>query len=135
MNDLAWAAGFFEGEGSVRISKPALRNWGSLCVDIPNTDESLVRFFGQWGGSVHFHPQQGRRRAYWRWRVSSRQAAAFLAEIRPYVRSERVLAKIDHGLAFQAQKQSNRSDEAYREDQWAAYWWMAELNARGVKGS
>lgn len=131
--ELAWAAGLFEGEGSVRISKPAARNWGSLNVDVPNTDEVLVRFFHErWGGSVSHHPAVLRRRGYWRWRIAAKQAATFLAAIRPYVVSERVAEKIDHGLAFQAQKQPNRSDEGYREDQWNAYWWMAHLNTRGA---
>lgn len=132
--ELSWAAGFFEGEGSVRISKPAARNWGSLAVDVPNTDEELVRWFAaRWGGSVSEHRAVGRRRRYWRWRISSKQAAIFLRAIRPYVVSARVAQRIDHGLAFQEQKEQRRSDEEYRQAQWEAYWWMAELNARGVQ--
>lgn len=132
--ELAWAAGFFEGEGSVRISKPTRRNWGSLLVDIPNTDPVLVHFFAnRWAGSVSEHAAVGRRNRYWRWRCASLQAAAFLTAIRPYVISPRVAEKIDHGLAFQAQKRPRDSSEAYREAQWIAYWWMAELNVRGVR--
>lgn len=132
--ELAWAAGLFEGEGSVRISKPAHRNWGSLNVDVPNTDEQIVRFFSErWYGSVHYHPGTGRRRGYWRWRSNALQAARFLTDIRPYVVTDRVATRIDHGLAFQAQKQRNRSDYEYGAAQWHFYWWMAELNFRGVR--
>jgi hypothetical protein len=132
--ELAWAAGLFEGEGSVRISKPAARNWGSLNVDVPNTDQSIVQFFyGRWGGSVREVPAQGNRRTYWRWRLAARQAVPFLEAIRPYLVTDRVRQRVDHGLAFQAQKRSRCSTESYREDQWNAYWWMAELNVRGVR--
>lgn len=131
--ELAWAAGLFEGEGSVRISKPALRNWGSLCVDIPNTDLQIVEFFAsRWVGSVKHYGESGRRREYWRWRSSSKNAAAFLADIRPYVQTDRVRERIGHALEFQAQK-AQRSDYDYAEAQWTAYWWMAELNIRGVR--
>lgn len=131
--ELAWAAGLFEGEGSVRISKPAARNWGSLNVDVPNTDEAIVRFFAdRWGGSIHYSAPSGRRRGYWRWRCAAKQAAEFLVVIRPYIVSPRVAQKIDHGLEFQQQKRKS-SDESYRQDQWEAYWWMAELNVRGVQ--
>jgi hypothetical protein len=132
--ELAWAAGFFEGEGSVRITKPALRNWGSLAVDVPNTDETLVRFFSErWGGSVHYQAAKGRRRGYWRWRCSAREAATFLREIRPFIVSPRVATRIDEGLEFQAQKRRGGHDEDYRREQWEAYWRMAELNVRGVQ--
>lgn len=136
MNDieLAWAAGLFEGEGSISISKPTHRNWGHLMADVPNTDDQIVRFFVErWGGVVQHHPSRGRRRAYWRWRTASRQAAAFLRDIRPFVITDRVKGRIDHGVAFQEQKRPTCSTEDYREAQWAAYWWMAELNLRGVQ--
>lgn len=136
LTGLAWAAGFFEGEGSVRVSRPAARNWGTLNVDVPNTDESVVRFFEQrWGGSVKHQPQGGRRRAVWRWRLAARQAVPFLEAIRPYLVSVKYRDRVDHALAFQAQKIATRANrsEAYRQAQWEAYWWMAELNVRGVR--
>lgn len=95
--------------------------------------KALVRFFVErWAGSVHYVAERGRRRGYWRWRIAAQQAASFLRAIRPFIVSPRVAAKIDHGLDFQAQKAQRRSDEAYRAEQWHAYWYMAELNARGV---
>lgn len=130
--ELAWAAGLFEGEGSVRISKPAARNWGSLNVDVPNTDQKIVQFFAtRFGGSTKHVPAKGKRRAYWRWRVASIEAAAFLTAIRPFVRTNRVREKIDVGLAYQRQKRASRFTEEYRQEQWEAYWWMRELNVRG----
>ena len=136
MIELAWVAGFFEGEGSVRISKPARRNLGSLTVDVPNTEVALIRPFERWGGSVSRYSPGGRRKSYWRWRAAATEAEAFLRVIRPYVISEKVREKIDLGLAFQAQKvQGNGSrGDAYREAQWVAYRRMAELNVRGVEG-
>jgi hypothetical protein len=49
--DLAWASGFFEGEGSILIRKPTLRNWGTLVVSVVNTDRVTVEWFHQrWRG-------------------------------------------------------------------------------------
>lgn len=133
--DLAWAAGLFEGEGSVRINKPARRNWGSLTASVVNTDREIVDFFqDRWPGyckaATGLRPEQ---RPAWVWVIAARQAAAFLEAIRPFVRSTRVRTKIAYGLEFQAQKLSGLAcrTQAYCEVQWNAYWWMAELNARG----
>lgn len=110
--ELAWAAGLFEGEGSVRISKPADRNWGSLNVDVPNTDREIVYFFAdRWGGSVHYTEQKGRRKGYWRWRLSSKQAEKFLAAIKPFILTSRVQERINHALLFHSSKSKREVGE------------------------
>jgi len=138
--ELAWAAGLFEGEGTIRISKPARRNWGTLGVSVVNTDREVVDYFqSRWPGYMKSATGLGpNRRPAWVWVIAARQAAAFLRDIRPFVVTARVLRKLDHGLWFQGQKRlgsykalSPDEREAYRGDQWNAYWWMAELNTRG----
>ena len=132
--ELAWAAGLFEGEGSIRINKPGRRNWGHLVASVVNTDRQVIDFFqARWPGycksATGLRPDQ---RPAWVWVIAARQAAAFLEAIRPHVVCDRVKRKLEHGLTFQAQKRvgGNYSEE-YRADQWNAYWWMAELNVRG----
>jgi hypothetical protein len=129
----AWAAGFFEGEGSVRINAFTGQNMGTLLVDLPNTDESAVRFFGdRWGGTVRFTPMEPPRRGYWRWRCASRQAAAFLHDVLPFMRTEKYRERARLGLAYQAQKRAGgRVPPEYRVAQQDFYERMKALNIRG----
>lgn len=134
--ELAWAAGLFEGEGTVRINKPGRRNWGHLAVSVVNTDRQVVEWFqSRWPGymkvATGMRPSQ---RQAWVWVTAAKRAATFLAAIRPFVVRDRVRERIDHGLDFQAQKRVGvraARDSQYAEDQWNAYWWMCELNVRG----
>jgi hypothetical protein len=137
--ELAWAAGLFEGEGSVRINKPTRRCCGALLASVVNTDIEVVQFFQERWPTRRLRSATGldveRTRPAWVWITAARRAAAFLQEIRPFVVRGIVKARIDHGLAFQAQKRSGvKKDDRYEqyiEDQWNAYWWMCELNQRG----
>lgn len=135
--ELAWAAGLFEGEGSIRINKPTRRNLGALIASVTNTDRDVVDFFqARWPG--YMKPARGLRpdqRPAWVWVIAARQAMAFLMAIEPYIVRRAVREKIEHGVTFQLEKSSrtpeNRSEE-YAERQWNAYWWMGVLNTRGV---
>lgn len=140
--ELAWAAGLFEGEGTVRINKPTRRNLGHLAVSVVNTDRQVVDFFqARWPGYMKAATglDPTRQRPAWVWCIAARKAADFLAAIRPFVVRDKVRVKIDHGIYFQGQKKpynaKRTAQEAYdyAEDQWCAYWWMCELNTRGVQ--
>lgn len=139
--ELAWAAGFFEGEGSVRINSATRRNHTALMALVPNTDESLVRFFlERWGGSIQGRAAQGRRRRFWRWTCSSRMAARFFRDILPYVVSPRIRAKIELALEFQLQKsRPGRQPEGDRAEyfgrQLEYFERMKVLNLRGPEGA
>lgn len=137
--EAAWAAGMFEGEGSVRLNKPTARNLGALLIDLPNTDESIVRWFHErWGGYFRRGVLAGNRKPYWRWRIASHVAASFLTAIYPHLRGEK-RARVALALEFQAQKLPSSSfnrDEQYRDRQWSYYERMKALNARGaVRGT
>ncbi len=133
--ELAWAAGFFEGEGSVRISKPAPRNWGSLLVDVPNCLPELVRFFAdRWGGSIAYYAAAGARRGYWRWRASSHMAARFLDQISPHLRSEKYQKRAWYGLAYQSHKVPRTQIEDLNEYELAQWWFYLEMRAMNVRG-
>jgi hypothetical protein len=137
--ELAWAAGLFEGEGTVRINKPSPRNWGALVVSVVNTDRQVLDWFqSRWPG--YMKPATGlgpNQRPAWVWTIAARQAAGFLRDILPYVVRDAVRAKIAHALEFQGQKRndtrsmSGADRYAYAEEQWCSYWWMGELNQRG----
>lgn len=135
---LAWMAGVFEGEGSIRISRPAPRNMGSLCVDLPNTDRTLIEpFQAMWGGSIKRYAQKPPQREYYRWRCSSRQAEEFLLSMWPLLGTEKYRGRCVVALDFQAQKRSgsdNRSPD-YAERQWTYYEAMKALNVRGISAT
>jgi hypothetical protein len=137
--ELAWAAGLFEGEGTVRINKPGVRNWGHVAVSVVNTDRQVVDWFqARWPG--YMRPATGLRedqRDAWVWVIAARRAIAFLEQIKPFVVRDAVREKISVAIDFQQQKRNDvrllsyEDRYSYAEQQWNAYWWMRVLNKRG----
>lgn len=134
--ELAWAAGLFEGEGTVRISSATRNGLGHLAVIISNTDLQVLEFFQQrWPG--YLKPMTGMRvdqRPAWQWAIAANKAATFLRAIAPFLITNRVKEKANVGLRFQEGKSRsslvNRTFE-YREAQWCDFMWMKQLNLRG----
>jgi hypothetical protein len=132
--ELAWAAGMFEGEGSVRVNVPTRRNLGALLVDIANTDAEIVAFFqARWPGYMRPVRGTGNRRDFYVWRAAALVAARFLNDVLPYLRTARVREKALLGLDFQAQKTSGaeRLTAEYAARQRDYYDRMKLLNRRG----
>jgi len=105
--DFAWAAGLFEGEGTVTLTTMGKgRGTNRLVVSVSNTDRQVTDFFQErWPGSKlreHFPVSSRRARRVWVWNLTSRRAEVFLRQIRPFIRTERVSAKI--ALALEAQE-------------------------------
>lgn len=130
-----WAAGLFEGEGTVTLSSAGRRGYTRLAVIVASTDPEIIKFFhDRWPGVVRsFRPRStARARQAFEWRLSGPRAAEFLCDIREYVRTGRVMAKIDLGLLSQAARIHGRSKPGAAEQQraWAAQ--MRVLNKRGV---
>lgn len=134
MSDLSWAAGVFEGEGSIRINVQTKRNNAHLVCDMVNTDIEIVSFFeDRWPAYFRMVRAQGNRRDFYRWRIAAVRAADFLDELLPSLRTARCLEKAHLALEFQAQKvitHENRSAE-YKARQRGYYERMAVLNRRG----
>lgn len=134
--DLAWVAGMFEGEGSIRINTPTRRNQGHLVVDMVNTDIECVAIFqANWPAYMRPVKAKGNRKDYYRYRAAALVAASFLVDVLPYLRTSRVRTKALLGLEFQTQKSKmsrvNRTPE-YLAAQLAYYHQMAALNVRGL---
>lgn len=79
--ELAYLAGFFDGEGSIGTAG------GSLCVRITNTYRpTLERFQRAFGGSIDVHNSGDEKtRLSWVWRVYGEKAQAVLVAIEPYL--------------------------------------------------
>ncbi len=140
--DLAWAAGIFEGEGSVRITKADGLHLPGLVVEVVNTDHQLLMWFqARWSGYLgekHHASARGQHwRPYWCWQLKARQAAAFLEYIQPYLKTDRVKRKVVLAREFQHQKVitgPGPRQAIYREAQTSFYCRMKVLNQRGVVG-
>lgn len=130
----AWAAGFFDGEGMVRINKATKRNLGALITEITQVDRKLLdALAGTWGGNVRaYASMRADQRQPWRWTLAANQALAFLTDIEPFVLSERNLARIALAREFQAGAKGGRATDEYIEWRFTCYMRMRELNARGV---
>jgi hypothetical protein len=105
-HDLAWAAGLFEGEGSISPRKTAAPHLWQLALT--STDEDVVRTFCEVIGSGRVYGPYGyvngtsRRRdhhkPYWRWSVSDQLGIEAVAGLlRPYL-FERRRARLDECL-------------------------------------
>lgn len=136
-DDLAWAAGLFEGEGTVTI---AVRNSDAtfrvVCI-VGNTDREIIEFFhGRWGGwDQRVYGKRPGRKPAWTWTVAGPRAVAFLMDLLPYVRTQRVREKIELALEFRAAQSSKKSvwsKADYKTKQRALYEKMRVLNKRGV---
>lgn len=103
--DLAWAAGFFDGEGCVRIQKESVQRRLNLHyllqVIVVNTDPAPLDALSEWfGGNVHRRDRTDGHKTLWWWELGSAAAERFLRAIRPYsiVKCE----QIDLALEFRA---------------------------------
>lgn len=134
--ELAWAAGIFEGEGTVTI---AVRNsdetYRVLCI-VGNTDRSIICFFQKhWPGWVQ--PAYGKRpgrKPSWSWTVATRSADTFMKDILPYIRTVRVRRKIVLAQRFRIHrmKYGVLDRGRYKVAQRRFYGVMRKLNRRGV---
>lgn len=132
---VAWAAGLFEGEGTIRINSATRRNLGHLICSVVNTDRQVVDFFAaRWPGYLRAATGLGpNRRPAWIWGIAARKAAVFLRELEPYLVTARVRQKAALALEFQGQKTAGRRNRTadYAEEQWSYFMQMKNLNARG----
>jgi len=105
--ELAYLAGFFDGEGSIIYAKRRSQTTGgykhsnithyyAIEVQLGQCDEYHPRLFQSYfGGSVtHVKPLNEKWHEYWAWRVASKQAYHFLKVITPYLRLKQPQAKL-----------------------------------------
>ena len=105
--DPQYAAGFFDGEGCVRIERGVTkqgRAYYALHVVVVNTYLPILREFqAAFGGVVkarHMGPNKPQWRQSFMWRVCSRDAVKFLTVILPHLRQKREEAEL--AIKFQA---------------------------------
>ncbi len=87
--DLAWAAGFFDGEGYITISRRNHRGYTGhyLRVGINHVArEPLDKFVELFGGKLEYTDKVvGNRKPRYRWIASTSRAAEVLVLLQPYI--------------------------------------------------
>lgn len=112
--NLAWIAGFLDGEGSIMITRTSQKtvSWGGrglrlavVASQIKSVEsESVLRQLSeQYGGSVHRVKRSYGDYRYWFWQVTGYRATELLRDVLPYLRLKRRQAR--DGLRFAAIRQ------------------------------
>lgn len=113
--ELAYLAGFFDGEGSISIIKT--KNGHSLVLSVSQLNPvPLIRLQARFGGSVHRQPDRRGNRSMVVWTTAARRGLAALETLRPYL-----LVKADEahvGIDFQANRDgwTDKTAELERRD-------------------
>jgi hypothetical protein len=90
--DCAYAAGFFDGEGTVFIAEDRGRKEArgpiyNMRVLASQVDPAPIHWLqSKWGGTVTRRPGSESRQANWVWNCFAQKAAAFLRDVRPYLK-------------------------------------------------
>lgn len=90
-----YAAGLFDGEGSVSISRSGDRVWLSVRLSISHRDV-LEEFEEHWGGYVRIHSK--RCNTVHQWYMHGTLAEDFLTDVLPYLRVKK--KDVELGLRF-----------------------------------
>jgi hypothetical protein len=105
-SNIAWAAGLFEGEGSIHVSSQGNRyRWPRVQITLGSTDHDVVARFVEIVGVGRIHTQtrpNRNHRTMYRWDVRGLEAAAILKAFMPWLGARR-RAKAEEALALVAQ--------------------------------
>lgn len=95
----AWAAGLFEGEGTITRLGASTHRWQ---VAIVSTDEDVLRSFQSvMGGKVYGPYTRGKAhyKQQWRWSIADKAGLlAFAKKVRPYLHARR-RSRLDEAVA------------------------------------
>jgi hypothetical protein len=120
--DCAWAAGHFEGEGTVTLTKGGRIMHVRPLIALASTDQSCRDFFhDRWPGNCRIvEPRTPTSRMAFVWNLSSgERIQSFLFDVLPFIRTDRVRQKIevvlndiqDRGLYQQQPEVKSRSEQ------------------------
>lgn len=131
IDECAWAAGLFEGEGTITMCGAARPR---LTVMMTSTDPEIIEFFQvRWPGILRTYQPKGNAKLATSWTLASRDALEyFLRDIEFYVRSERVRSKLRLALEESADRFPARRGELIRARSAARKAEFLRLNRRGT---
>ena len=113
---LAYLAGFFDGEGCVRLTPPTKRRGPVLFVSIVNTNHPILEEFESYfGGSIQKASTMPWHKPKWHWVITTNKAVVFLRAIYPYLQLKKEEAEV--AIVFQLHRKRcctpERRAEAY----------------------
>lgn len=125
---VAWAAGFFDGEGNVHLDTD-----GGLHVGAAQTvHEPLFALQRAFGGTVRDRAAaSARHRHQWFWRLSGWNAVEFLRFVRPHLRVKGRQADLAIAALARPQRRGRRLTAEERGERYQAHLAMKALNQRG----
>jgi hypothetical protein len=100
---IAYAAGFFDGEGHIRIQRHSVRGSYMLSVSVVQaTPDPLDLFITLFGGVTkrRLVPYKGSLKCQYQWQTSSKSAELVLRELLPFLRCKKAEAEL--ALEFRA---------------------------------
>ena len=113
---IEYAAGFFDGEGSITIEVPNRKSTPSWRLSVrvsQNTAKPLLALQERWGGSV----SRVRTRKGYQWQISCRKAAAFLRDILPHLLVKEDSARIGLRLTKRIEDRGTPGRNGLSEDE------------------
>lgn len=105
MDDVAWAAGLFEGEGCFSFRRDPRYNYSQWTAKLSMKDEDIVRRFHAVvgvGTVTYADPPSWRRAGHvpmWLWRVGSREGVRHVVDLLSPLLGARRLAQIERMYA------------------------------------
>lgn len=88
-SELAWAAGFFDGEGHTGMRVPTGRDYGYVVMNMAQTErEPLERFQAAVGAGYIYGPygrKNHKHRPVWKWQANGWDARRVLAQLSEYL--------------------------------------------------
>lgn len=108
---IEYLAGFFDGEGCIKISRSHTTVSGSprynLSIKVGNINQEVIKAFGdRWGGKYYILPEsvkRGNRQIFYEWFANSKVSKIVLNEMFPYLIVKKIEAKV--ALDFQKNKE------------------------------
>ena len=142
--ELAYIAGFFDGEGYIGVIE--YHNTHKLLVTVTNTDDSIPNLLKDFfGGTIHVYwDGNPKHRTRYTWRLDSKKAVVFLSAIQPYARQKSKHIRL--ALEFQMTQHHGSTpgkwgygSSRYTDDEWEYREYLCEemaiLNKRNGHGN
>jgi intein/homing endonuclease len=106
--ELAYLAGFFDGEGCVHINSPDRAGRQNLLIRVSQTEPSVLLLYeSRWQGKISTRENGPNRKPIWLWTACSQNATECLKDLLPYLRVKSAAALV--GVEFQALKEGENN--------------------------
>ena len=95
--EAAYAAGIFDGEGSLTLTRVHVARWPSPQVAVASNDREVLEWLrSRFGGSVASKaPRAATHSISFDWKLTDRRALKFLQVVRPFLVIQRKWVRVD----------------------------------------